>query len=195
MRIGWLYAPKEILSAFNTVKQAADLHSNFLCQQILYRYLTTHDLDAHIHRIVEIYGQQCRLMCDLFDDLMPALSHTTPAGGMFLTATLPDGLHAMKVFEEGIRQKIAVLPGMPFYVDGGGTDMIRLNFSNADEEKIRKECTGSPGLSTGCRKKSRQQPCGIESPGLFYHRHRKIFLSSFFPAGSATAGKSPVSGR
>ena len=57
MRIGWLYAPKEILSAFNTVKQAADLHSNFLCQQILYRYLTTHDLDAHIHRIVEIYGQ------------------------------------------------------------------------------------------------------------------------------------------
>ena len=136
MRIGWLYAPKEILSAFNTVKQAADLHSNFLCQQILYRYLTTHDLDAHIHRIVEIYGRQCRLMCDLFDDLMPALSHTTPAGGMFLTATLPDGLHAMKVFEEGIRQKIAVLPGMPFYVDGGGTDMIRLNFSNADEEKI-----------------------------------------------------------
>ena len=40
MRIGWMYAPKEILSAFNTVKQAADLHSNFLCQQILYRYLT-----------------------------------------------------------------------------------------------------------------------------------------------------------
>jgi 2-aminoadipate transaminase len=149
MRIGWLYAPKEILSAFNTVKQAADLHSNFLCQQILHRYLTTHDLDAHIHRIVEIYGSQCRLMCDLFDDLMPALSHTTPAGGMFLTATLPDGLHAMKVFEEGIRQKIAVLPGMPFYVDGGGTDMIRLNFSNADDEKISEGMHRLAGVVNG----------------------------------------------
>jgi 2-aminoadipate transaminase len=42
----------------------------------------------------------------------------------------------MKVFEEGIREKVAVLPGMPFFVDGGGTNIIRLNFSNADEERI-----------------------------------------------------------
>ena len=103
MRIGWMYAPQEILTAFNTAKQAADLHSNFLCQQILHRYLTTHDLDAHIQKIVASTAGQCRLMCDLFDDLMPSLSHTTPEGGMFLTATLPAGLHAMKVFEEGVR--------------------------------------------------------------------------------------------
>ena len=136
MRIGWMYAPPEILSAFNTAKQAADLHSNFLCQQILHRYLTTTDLDAHIRRIVEVYGRQCRLMCELFDELMPTLAHTTPEGGMFLTATLPRGLDAMEVFSEGVRHKVAVLPGMPFFVDGGGSDTIRLNFSNADEEKI-----------------------------------------------------------
>jgi 2-aminoadipate transaminase len=136
MRIGWLYAPIEILAEFNKVKQAADLHSNFLCQQILHRYLVTHDLDNHIRKIVAVYGRQCQLMCDLFDDLMPALSHTTPEGGMFLTAALPRGLHAMMVFEEGIREKVAVLPGMPFFVDGGGTDTIRLNFSNADEDRI-----------------------------------------------------------
>jgi 2-aminoadipate transaminase len=137
MRIGWMYAPAEILAAFNTAKQAADLHSNFLCQQILARYLATHDLDAHIRKIVAVYGRQCRLMCDLFDDLMPALSHTTPEGGMFLTATLPAGLSAMQVFREGITGKVAVLPGMPFFVDGGGDDTIRLNFSSADEEKIK----------------------------------------------------------
>ncbi len=136
MRIGWLYAPGEILAAFNTAKQAADLHSNFLCQQILHRYLTTNDLDSHIRKIIAVYSRQCRLMCDLLDDLMPALSHTTPDGGMFLTATLPPDMDAMRVFEEGIRQNVAVLPGMPFFVDGGGTDIIRLNFSNANEEKI-----------------------------------------------------------
>ncbi|MGA2162625.1 MAG: PLP-dependent aminotransferase family protein [Methanoregula sp.] len=149
MRIGWMYAPQEILAAFNTAKQAADLHSNFLCQQILHRYLMTHDLDAHIQKIVAVYSRQCRLMCDLFDDLMPALSHTTPEGGMFLTATLPAGLHAMKVFDEGIRQKVAVLPGMPFFVDGGGTDTIRLNFSNADEEKIKEGMQRLAGVVTG----------------------------------------------
>ncbi|MFA5253432.1 MAG: PLP-dependent aminotransferase family protein [Methanoregula sp.] len=136
MRIGWIYAPKEILAAFNTVKQAADLHSNFLCQQILARYLAENDLDAHIRKIVAVYARQCRLMCDLFDDLMPSLSHTTPEGGMFLTAALPKGMDAMDVFREGIAHKVAVLPGMPFFVDGGGADTIRLNFSSSDETMI-----------------------------------------------------------
>lgn len=58
MRIGWLYAPPEILAAFNTAKQAADLHSNFLCQQILHRYLTTNDLDCHIRKIIAVYNRR-----------------------------------------------------------------------------------------------------------------------------------------
>jgi len=136
MRIGWMYAPREILAKFNIVKQAADLHSNFLCQKILHRYLTTHSLDDNIRKIVAVYGRKCRLMCDLFDDLIPYVSHTHPEGGMFLLATLPPGLNSRKVFDEGVRQKVAVLPGLPFYVDGGGADTIRLNFSSASEEQI-----------------------------------------------------------
>ena len=136
MRIGWIYAPKEILTSFNSAKQAADLHSNFLCQKIMHRYLTTHNLDDHIATITDAYGRRCRLMCELLDDLLPGLSHTTPEGGMFLTATLPAGISSRKVFDEGVRQKVAVLPGLPFYVDGGGDDLIRLNFSSPSEEEI-----------------------------------------------------------
>jgi len=136
MRIGWMYAPSGILAKFNVVKQAADLHSNFLCQKILHRYLTTHDLDANIRKIVAAYGRKCRLMCELFDDLMPQLTHTRPEGGMFLMATLPAGLSSRRVFDEGVKNKVAVLPGLPFYVDGGGTDTLRLNFSSASDEQI-----------------------------------------------------------
>jgi len=136
MRIGWMYAPREILAKFNVVKQAADLHSNFLCQKILHRYLTTHNLDDNVRKIVAVYSRKCRLMCDLFDDLMPYIPHTHPEGGMFLMATLPHGLNSRKVFDEGVRQKVAVLPGLPFYVDGGGMDTIRLNFSSASEDQI-----------------------------------------------------------
>jgi len=136
MRIGWMFAPPEILKKFNVVKQAADLHSNFLCQKILHRYLTTHDPDAHIRKIVTAYGKKCRLMCDLFDDLMPQLAHTNPEGGMFLMATLPAGLSSRAVFDAGVKNGVAVLPGLPFYVDGGGTDTIRLNFSSASEAQI-----------------------------------------------------------
>ncbi|MFA4877414.1 MAG: PLP-dependent aminotransferase family protein [Methanoregula sp.] len=136
MRIGWMFAPEEILSRFNIAKQASDLHSNFLCQKILHRYLTTSDPDSRIKIIVEVYEQKCRQMCDLFDDLMPELTHTNPQGGMFLMAALPPGLSSRAVFDEGVKKKVAILPGLPFYVDGGGTDTIRLNFSSASEEQI-----------------------------------------------------------
>ena len=137
MRIGWIYAPAGILTQFNIVKQAADLHSNFFCQKILHRYLTMYDLDEHIRNIVRVYSRKCRLMCDLLDDLLPQLAHTTPEGGMFLMATLSRGLSSRTVFEEGIKRGVAVLPGLPFYIDGGGTDTIRMNFSTASEEQIQ----------------------------------------------------------
>ena len=55
---------------------------------------------------------------------------------MSLMATLLKGCCSTTVFEEGIRQGVAVLPGLPFYINGGGTDTIRMNFSTASEEQI-----------------------------------------------------------
>ena len=42
----------------------------------------------------------------------------------------------MEVFTHALREQVAVLPGIPFYIDGGGTDTLRLNFSNADTGRI-----------------------------------------------------------
>jgi 2-aminoadipate transaminase len=136
LRVGWMYAPKEILKQFNIAKQAADLHTNFFCQKILHRYLMTCDLDARLRTIAAVYRRNCRLMCDLLDDLLPGLTHTNPEGGMFLIVTLPAGISSGRVFDEGIARKVAVLPGNPFFVDGGGDDIIRMNFSTASEEQI-----------------------------------------------------------
>jgi 2-aminoadipate transaminase len=137
MRIGWMYAPREILRPFNIAKQAADLHSNFFCQKILYRYLMTHDLDTHIRKIVSVYKKNCEQMCELLDDDLPQLEHTTPEGGMFLILKLPNGLSSSRVFSEGLKKKVAVLPGLPFYIDGGGDDIIRMNFSAPSEDQIQ----------------------------------------------------------
>jgi 2-aminoadipate transaminase len=55
---------------------------------------------------------------------------------MFVWATLPERLSALELFEHAARKKVAFVPGTPFFVDGGGTHNMRLNFSNADEERI-----------------------------------------------------------
>ncbi len=56
---------------------------------------------------------------------------------MFLWVTLPGQLSAMELFEHAINENVAFVPGKPFFVDGGGDNNMRLNFSNSDEERIQ----------------------------------------------------------
>ena len=138
MRLGWICAPSPIMEKIVIAKQASDLHSNFLSQQIALRYLQDNDIDDHIRRICEVYGRQCSFMLEMIESEFPeGVRFTRPRGGMFTWVTLPDGCFSMDVFQAALKENVAVLPGIPFYVDGGGKDTLRLNFSNSSEERIR----------------------------------------------------------
>jgi 2-aminoadipate transaminase len=134
MRCGWLVAPEEVLAQFNVAKQAADLHSNHLCQLVLHRWLMTHDLDAQCRGVAAVYEENCRALTDALDDRCPKLVHTDPEGGMFMLARLSPGISSLALFAEGVRQGVAVMPGPPFFL-AGGDEVIRLNFSNTDPER------------------------------------------------------------
>ncbi len=150
LRIGWIWAPEEILGVFNRAKQAADLHSNLLSQMILTRYLEKTDIGRHTRDVSARYGERCRLMTDLAADLLPgAVIHSSPEGGMFLMLTLPPGTDPETVFREGIQKGVAVMPGTPFYLKGRGAGTIRLNFSSPGEEEIK---TGMERLGTVLRR-------------------------------------------
>jgi len=138
MRMGWVVAPPAIMEQLVIAKQASDLHSNYLSQRIAYEYLNHVDIDAKIRIIRAQYRSQCELMVRLIGELMPSsVTCTKPRGGMFVWITLPEGISSMEVFEHALKKDVAVLPGSPFYTDGGGSNTLRLNFSNSTPEKIR----------------------------------------------------------
>jgi len=138
MRMGWVVAPPAIMEQLVVAKQASDLHSNYLSQRIAYEYLQTQDIDAHIRKIQSSYRHQRDVMIRCMEENFPdTVSFTRPLGGMFIWVTLPEGISSMDVFNAALAQNIAVLPGSPFYIDGGGNNTLRINFSNAADEKIR----------------------------------------------------------
>ena len=138
MRLGWIVAPEPIMEQIVIAKQASDLHSNYLSQRIAMEYLTHADIDAHIRTIQAAYRHQCELMQEeIARSFPPSVTCTRPQGGMFVWVTLPEGVDSMKVFDAAIREQVAVLPGSPFYIDGGGRNTLRVNFSNSTDEKIR----------------------------------------------------------
>jgi 2-aminoadipate transaminase len=146
-RLGWMVAPPEIIRLAVKAKQAADLHSSTFNQFVIAEYLKRHSIDDHIAKITERYGAQARAMVAALEREVPeGVSFTRPEGGMFSWVTLPAGKGScMDLFNLAIEQKVAFVPGMPFYTDGTGQDTLRLNFSNASEATI------DEGITRLCR--------------------------------------------
>lgn len=137
-RLGWIVAPHEIREKLVVAKQAADLHTSTLAQRILHQYLVDNDIEEHIALIRERYGKQKQLMAQAIKEHFPSEAKATdPEGGMFLWVELPEQCSALELLDIAVKDKVAFVPGMPFYVDGGGGNCMRLNFSNANEEMIK----------------------------------------------------------
>lgn len=137
MRLGWLVAPKEIMDKIVIAKQATDLHTNFFTQRVVYQYLTTNDVDAHIAKIRTMYRRQRDAMVRAIERHFPeSVQYTKPEGGMFLWATLPEGISSLELFDLAIQEKVAFVPGQAFFADGSGQNTLRLNYTNSGEEAI-----------------------------------------------------------
>jgi 2-aminoadipate transaminase len=137
-RIGWTVARADIMEKLIIAKQASDLHTNYFGQRIILQYLNDFDIDQHIRKIREAYGRQRDAMVAAIREHFPKETYyTEPEGGMFLWITLPVGMSALEVFKRAIEQKVAFVPGDPFYVNKKDVNTLRLNYSSVDEETIR----------------------------------------------------------
>ena len=137
MRLGWIVADKEVMNHLITAKQASDLHSNYLTQMIVHRYLTGFDVEDHIQHIRDMYRKQRDCMVKMIKKYFPSdVKYTKPEGGMFLWVTLPEGMSSMELFEIAIKENVAFVPGEAFYSDNPEINTLRLNFSNSNEKKI-----------------------------------------------------------
>ncbi len=137
LRLGWICAKKDIMERIIVAKQASDLHSNYLSQRIVHQYLIDNDIDKHILKIRDAYKKRRDLMVSMIVEYFPEeIKYTKPEGGMFLWITLPKRISSLDLVDLAIKENVAFVPGNAFYVDGGGNNTLRLNFSNSDEEKI-----------------------------------------------------------
>jgi 2-aminoadipate transaminase len=137
-RLGWITAPShDIMDKLIIAKQASDLHTNYFIQRVIWQYLADNDLDKHIDKIKKVYNSQRLAMVKSIEKYFPSdVSYTHPEGGMFLWVTLPEGVSSMELFDLAFKDKVAFVPGNPFYINKDKTNTLRLNFSCVDEETI-----------------------------------------------------------
>jgi len=137
LRIGWAVGSPELMRSLTIVKQSTDLHTATLAQRATARLLKTFDYDGHLLRLRAVYGERCQAMLDALETHMPEGTRWThPDGGMFLWAELPRGMRGEDILPRAIEQKVAFVPGSPFFASNPKSECIRLNFSNRPPELI-----------------------------------------------------------
>lgn len=138
LRLGYVVMDESYMAKILPLKQSADLHSSSFNQVMVHEFLSAGVLPGHLDRLRSVYAARRDLMLELMARHFPeGYTWTRPEGGMFTWVTMPEGMQATKVLEEAVAQKVAFIPGAPFYALGGGENTFRLNFSNASEENIR----------------------------------------------------------
>ncbi|MHB1315088.1 MAG: aminotransferase-like domain-containing protein [Christensenellales bacterium] len=136
LRVGAAIASPEILRKMIICKQGADTHTSNLSQAIVDSFIRKGLLWPHVERLCSEYRIRRDAMLSEAHKLHA--KYTVPLGGLFLWLELPEHLDALEILKEAIKNNVAFIPGTHFYVNGGHNNTMRLNFSNANPEKIRR---------------------------------------------------------
>jgi 2-aminoadipate transaminase len=137
VRVGWVHAPHQILHRVNLAKQGSDLCTSTLAQLLALRFLRHARRDEVLGRMQRLYRARRDAMVQAIEGALPDAAFTVPAGGLFLWATLADGLDTTDLLAAALERDVAFVPGVAAYADGRqGASSMRLNFSACDEERI-----------------------------------------------------------
>ena len=137
-RLGWTVGPEEIVAAMEKLKQYVDLHSSTLTQYIAAECLKQRIIERSVEVMRMVYREKRDAMLEALEEYMPeGVDWTRPIGGFFVFAWLPEKINTRKMLQKAVEKGVAYVPGYAFYVDGGGYNTMRLNYSFPPVEKIR----------------------------------------------------------
>jgi 2-aminoadipate transaminase len=137
VRLGWAAGPAEIISRLVVAKQNSDQCSGALGQRMLEEYGRSGHLDRQLVASRALYARRAALMAQALTAHMPqGTTWTTPTGGFYIWMTAPDEVDTVALSAAARAQKVAYVPGRPFYPGDDGVAQIRLAYSRVADELI-----------------------------------------------------------
>lgn len=145
LRTGWLVADSHVIARIAALRRMIDQHTSSSSQLICMELLSSGRIGRHIGRLCKIYGHRRDLMLDALRQYAPdGMRWSTPLGGYYLWARLPDGLRAARLLDDARHTGVTFMPGDMFAVDEDDSSHIRLNFVRPDSRQI------APGIRLLC---------------------------------------------
>ena len=137
LRMGWVCSPRAVIEKLVLLKQGADLHVSTINQMVAHRTVSE-GYDQHLGMLRSAYGAKARTLLAALDRHMPkGVSWSEPQGGMFVWVRLPKGMDGEVLLERAlIEERVAFVPGAPFFAEAPAPDTIRLSCSLPTDAQI-----------------------------------------------------------
>jgi 2-aminoadipate transaminase len=138
LRLGYITGPIEAISMLVRLKQATDLQTGTLIQLAAQHVFEGGLLERPLPAVRARYEAAASVILDAMTHTMPSgVSWNRPLGGMFVWATLPDGMDATAVLRQAVERRVAFVPGTAFYAADPVRETMRLSFVTVPEHKLR----------------------------------------------------------
>jgi 2-aminoadipate transaminase len=138
LRIGWMVLPPRVANTVTRIKQALDLHTSSLAQEIAARYLLSGKLERRLDAVRRTYAAQCDALCAaLHDRLHDEITFSVPDGGMFLWCRFRECVDTAVLLAHAREHGVIFVPGAVFYPRGGDPATLRLSFSTCSADELR----------------------------------------------------------
>ena len=138
LRVAWIFGPEQLVSRIECCKETADLCSSTLSQRIILEFLERGWMPAQADRARAFYTAKSAVLQRGLETHFGTLAQWRAArGGLFQWLDLRKGVDALELFHASLDEdRVAFIPGAPFFAEGGGTSTLRLSFSNVNDENI-----------------------------------------------------------
>ena len=137
LRVGWVIAPREVISHLVEEKHTADLHSDQLSQGVLLQFAQSGELTRHLEQTCRTGAERLKTAFESCERYLPAgAKFTRPEGGMSLWIELPAPLRTDAILERSRKLGVDFLPGRTFSLSNSHHRSFRLCFGGLAPDRI-----------------------------------------------------------
>ncbi|WP_062212928.1 PLP-dependent aminotransferase family protein [Streptomyces sp. NBRC 109706] len=137
LRGGWALAPGPVRDKLVLAAESAMLSHSVFAQLVVDRYLRTQPWAEQLKEFREMYrARRDAMLRALAAHMPPGVRWTSPGGGFFVWASLPEGLDSKTMLPRAVGARVAYVPGTGFYANGAGRSHMRLSFCYPPVERV-----------------------------------------------------------
>ena len=139
MRVGFNIGPRDVIEKMTNIKEGSTLNTPKYNQDMCAAFLQQMDWQGHLENCRTYYQDKMAQLLNAMRDYFPkdmGVSWTRPEGGIFLWATVPEGIDTLDLFYEAVKFKVAFVPGEVFYGENPAKNHMRINFSFPSKDQL-----------------------------------------------------------